>query len=728
MTFADAVKKPLVTSDDIKRAAEEQKAPAREFVSLERAVATAGRQFSAGRIDEAETTCRQVLQKHPNTADAHNILGAILFRRGQTERAISEVREAIRINGRVAAYHANLGEMERKAEHLEAAERALTKAIRLDPNSGQAHNNLGIVYFDQREFEKAAISYRRAIEVNGNYPEAHNNLGNTLRALGRLDEAIASYERALEMRNNYPEAYNNLASVLRDQRKYDQAELSYQRAISLRPTYLEAIENLAGLFITQERYDDALRLLSEILKSQPERVPTLVLVARAQLGRHSYQQADSALKAALKVQPDNIEALVLYGQVSHDLDRFEEAIASYEKALAARANNVEALNLLGIALKSVGRLEDARAALRRAIELQPNIPATYSNIADLEKFTPEHPLLPAMLRFLESDDPAVPERFIALHFALGKAYDDMGDSDKAFGHFAAGAARKRARLDYNETDNAAFFEEIKGVFNRDYFEHRPFAGDPTDLPIFIVGMPRSGSTLTEQILASHPKVFGAGEIKTLTHSLGMIRMRFPNLPKYPAIARAMKPTQFAAIANSYLETVTARAPDAPRITDKLLSNFYFVGLINTLFPRARIIHTMRNPVDTCLSAYTKLFKDEMAHSYELGELGRYYRRYEAMMQHWREHLPAGTMLDIVYEDVVADTEAKAREMIAFCGLEWDDRCLAFHETKRPVKTASVSQVRKPLYGTSVERWRRYGDRLAPLLEALGMDENGVRAA
>ncbi len=600
--------------------------------------------------------------------------------------------------------------------------------MRLDPNSGQAYNNLGIVYFDQRQFEKAATSYRRAIEIFGGYAEAHNNLGNALRALGKGDDAIGAYERALEIRANYPEAYNNLASVLRDQRKFDQAELSYQRAISLRPGYHEAMENLAGLYIGLERYEDALRSLSDVLKAQPERPSTLLLIARAQLGRHSIFQAETALRAILRQNPKHVEALVLYGQVCHDLDRYDESIRSFETALKEKPDNIEALNLLGIALKSVGRMEEARAALMRAIELQPNAPGTYSNIADLEKFTPDHPLLPAMLNFVAKDDPAHPERFVSLHFALGKAYDDMGEYEKAMEHFGAGAQRKRRKIDYSEAENTAFFEEIKATYTPDYFANRPFAGEPTDLPIFIVGMPRSGSTLTEQILASHPKVFGAGEIKTLNQSIGQLRQRFPNIARYPELAKSMKPSQYAALAKSYLDIISARAGEATRVTDKLLSNFFFVGLIHTLFPNARIIHTVRNPVDTCLSTYTKLFKDEMAHSYDLGELGRYYRRYEQLMAHWKTVLPPGVMLDVVYEDVVADTEARAKEMIAFCGLEWDDRCLAFHETNRPVKTASVSQVRKPLYGTSVARWRRYGDGLKPLLEALGLDDEGKRMA
>jgi tetratricopeptide (TPR) repeat protein len=717
--------KPVVRPEDIRRAAAEKQAEGKEFMTFARAVVVAGEHFNAGRLEQAEKIARQVLAQRPDNADAHNILSAVFFRNGQVEEALHEVREAIRLNGSIAAFHANRGEMERRAGNLDAAERSLLRAIKLQPRSAQAHNNLGIVYFDLGKYPEAETSYRQAVELTGGkYAEAYNNLGNVLRALGKPEEAIECYEQAIDRRSDYPEAYNNLGSALRDLRRFDQAEMSYDRAISLKANYLEAMENMATLLIGQERYEDALRQLAEVLKVDANRVSTLVLVARAQLARHSLRQAESALKSVLRQKPENVEALTMLGQICHEQDRFEESVAAYEAALKVQPDNVETLNMLGVALKSVGRMDDARAMLRRAIELQPNAPGTYSNIADLEKFTPDHPLLATMEGFLARDNGQFADRFISIHFALGKAYDDMGQHEKALEHFANGAARKRAQLDYDERETTTLFEDIMKVFGEEYFSHRPFEGNPTEVPIFIVGMPRSGSTLTEQILASHPAVYGAGEIKTLTIALGQLRMRYPNIPKYPHAALSMKPAQFASLAQSYLQTITAPAGGAARITDKLLSNFYFVGLINTLFPRARIIHTMRNPIDTCLSTFTKLFKDEMSHSYDLAELGRYYRLYEKMMAHWRRVLPEGAMLDIVYEDVVADTEAKAREMIAFCGLEWDDRCLAFHETQRPVKTASVSQVRKPLYGTSVARWRRYGDRLKPLIEALGLDENG----
>jgi hypothetical protein len=222
----------------------------------------------------------------------------------------------------------------------------------------------------------------------------------------------------------------------------------------------------------------------------------------------------------------------------------------------------------------------------------------------------------------------------------------------------------------------------------------------------------------EQILSSHPQVYGAGEIKVLNRSLGMLRDRFPSIPKYPAMVAQLEPDHFRTIAESYLAEVKSKAGGAARITDKLLTNFFFAGLIQLLFPNAKIIHTRRNPVDTCLSAYTKLFKDDMPHSYNFTELGRYYRQYEALMRHWEKVLPAGVMMTVDYEAVTEDLESNARALVDHIGLKWDKACLAFHKSTRAVKTASVVQVRRPVYKTSVERWRRYGDGLAPLLEAL----------
>lgn len=688
------------------------------MMKLEDAVERATKLYAAGQLDQAEDLCRQIIAARPLRADVHNILGVVLHRKGRTEEGVKCVREAVRLNSTNPHFYSNLGEMERKAGNLDAAATALRRAIAIDPKSAQAQNNLGIVYYDQHDYEKAAEHYRKAIETDDSYAEAHNNMGNAQRALGDTDAALSEYERAIELRENYAEAYNNMGTALRDQQKLEEAEFSYRRALQIRPNYIEAASNLSTLLMQQKRYDDALRILGDILKLQPKHVPTLVCVARAQLMRGAHSTAERAAKMALEEDSESAEAYTILGQINHELDRYDESLLNYDKALGIKPESLETLNFYGIALKSLGRMDDARAMFAKALELQPDAIGAYSNIVDLENFSKDDRLFNAMIGILQKAKDPNEERYMALHFALGKAYDDMKEYPKSLEHYSIGAKLKRAILKYDEADVFDFFDSIRRTFSEEYFGNRPYEGLSTSLPIFIVGMPRSGSTLTEQIISSHPDVYGAGEIKLLSQCLTNLRQRYPNLPRYPQMATAMKSHQWISVANAYLNELTSMSSTALRITDKLLTNYYFVGFINTLFPNAKIIHTMRNPVDTCLSAYSKLFKDDMPHSYDLAEIGRYYKKYEELMAHWRRVLPAGTMLDVQYENVVADAETNARKIIEFCGLTWDDACLNFHKSDRPVKTASVSQVRKPIYGSSVNRWERYGDGLKPLIDAL----------
>ena len=352
----------------------------------------------------------------------------------------------------------------------------------------------------------------------------------------------------------------------------------------------------------------------------------------------------------------------------------------------------------------------------------PNAFGIYANLADLQKFTREDPNFQAMERiFAEAPDPDS-DRFMPLHFAIGKAYDDIGDYKKAIEHFKKGADIKRGKLTYDEPQTLGFFDSIREVFDEALMKNPPYQGKSTEVPVFIVGMPRSGSTLVEQVLSNHPDTFGAGEIKEFSRQMNLLRSRFPGLPKYPQMMKKLNEAQFDLLAGNYLGKLVALSPQSARITDKLLTNYYFVGLLHILYPKAKIIHTRRNPVDTCLSAYTKLFKDDMPHSYDLGELGRYYRKYDELMAHWDRVLPPGVMKTVVYEDVVNDMPTMARELISFLNLPWDDACLNFHESSRPVKTASVVQVRQPVYSSSVGRYKRYGERLQPLIDALNYKE------
>lgn len=689
-------------------------------MELNEALKLATKLYSNGRLDQAQNVISQIVKARPKHPDARNLLGVILQAKGDDAGAVEQIKKAIEIRGDIAQYHSNLGEIERQRGNADKATYALRKAIGIDPNYSQAYNNMGIIYYDKKEFDEAAKSYEKALDLNEGYPEAHNNLGNAYRALDRGEEALEHYERAIMLKENYAEAYNNMATVLRDKDLKEEAEHAYKRAIQLKPDYTEAFNNLASFYIQEKNTDEALRILGEGLKVDDKNVPILVNVARVQLEKNNYEAAEMACKIALQQDPGSAEAECVYGQICHDLDQYDEALGHFEKAIQLNPDYGEANNHYGIALKSVGRLDDAKKQFERTLERNEKAFGAYSNLADLQKFTPKTKLLKKMEKLMkEAEDPDT-ERYMALHFALGKAYDDSGQYDKAFSHFSRGTKLKRAKLDYKEDDTKAFFEDIKAIFTKDIFgKDRPFEGLETEKPVFVLGMPRSGSTLTEQIISSHPQAFGAGEIKTLARSIGALRSKFPNVPRYPAMVGKMNVNHYKLIGELYLEYIDKVGGDSLRVTDKMLSNYYFVGLLNLIFPKAKVINIVRNPVDTCLSAYTKLFKDDMPHSYDLGEMGRYYMMYEDIIAHWNKVLPKGYMMQVNYEDVVNDTEGKAKELIDFVGLPWDDACVNFHKSKRPIKTASVVQVRKPVYKTSVERWKNYGAKnLQPLLDAL----------
>jgi Sulfotransferase family len=271
---------------------------------------------------------------------------------------------------------------------------------------------------------------------------------------------------------------------------------------------------------------------------------------------------------------------------------------------------------------------------------------------------------------------------------------------------------------YDEAAAFALFDRIEATFTPALIRAKSGGGDQTKTPIFVIGMPRSGTTLVEQILASHPAVHGAGELKTLNDVVHSVRDAAGNALPYPESVPALDGAALRQIGRHYLAEVMKLAPAGKRVTDKMPSNYYLVGLIHLALPNAKIVHCMRDPIDTCVSCFSKLFTGEQVHTYDLVELGRYYRRYERLMAHWRRVLPKGRILDMCYEDVVADLEAQARRLIDHCELPWDDRCLDFHKTDRPVRTASATQVRRPIYNSAIGRWRVYQEELKPLLAAL----------
>src|SRR3954454_11302730 len=689
-------------------------------VTPAKAIEMAGLLYNRGQYAQAERVCRQIIGARPANADAHNILGVTLAAAGKFDDAVASLERAIKLSPQAASYFANFGEVLRQGGKLKEAEEALEKAVELEPTNAQALNNLGIIRYEQRKFKESVDFYRRALEARPNMAEAHNNLGTVLRMTGYVDGAFQAYQDALVQRAVYPEVYNNLGTLLQQNRKFEEAEHALRKAVQQNPRYVEAHNNLAQLLFGQKNEVEALRILGEALKFAPKNVQTLLLTAKIQLKRNTLQAAEQAARLALNEEAENPEALTLLGQVLHETDRYDEAIEVLDRALKKAPESPEALNFYGVALKSVGRLDEAREYILKALKLNDSMYGAYANLNDLVDFSEGvgEELFNRMDAIFESVKNPEADQFLALHFAYAKALDDRGQHEKALDHYVTGGRMKRAQLEYKESDTHGFFDSIREAFPKEVFENRKFEGLDEERPVFIVGMPRSCSTLVEQILSSHPDVYGAGEVKYLARVLGQLRDRFPSLPKYPEMMGKITPAQIDIVAKNYQQALAQGAGDSRRITDKLLTNYFFLGLINLMFPKAKVIHTRRDPVDTCLSGFTKLFKDDMPHSYDLAELGRYYGKYRELMEHWEKVLPEGFLTTVVYEDVVADTEKEAKRLIEFLGLPWDDKCVDFHKSARRVKPASVPQVRKPIYKTSVQRWKKYGAGLQPLADAV----------
>jgi tetratricopeptide (TPR) repeat protein len=574
------------------------------------------------------------------------------------------------------------------------------------------------VLFERGEFDEAIAHYQRAVQIAPGYSEAFSNLGNALRASKSYDEALAAYERALELQPDFVDGLNNLGTALRDLGRWREAEAAYERALALSPGNPKLLSNLALALKEREDFEGAAALLSQAVDIDPDNVQSLTYLALVRLDQKQVTAAEDLAGRALSLAPDDARAINALGLARFEQQDSAAALDLFQRAIGLAPELADAHNNLGNVRKEEGRLDEARQAYEKAIELDPGETAYDLNLSDAKTYAPGDGHLEVMRARMDAASGLSQTGRMRLNFALAKAYEDLGRHDEAFACLSDGNRRKRQTIGYDEAATLGVFDRIRATFDARLIDRKSRVG--STLPVFIVGMPRSGTTLVEQILASHPAVFGGGElndfgrlVNQLPGAVGESRFRYPEDVTFLSAA-AME-----TLGEAYAAAQRARAGRAKRATDKMPANFLFLGLIHMALPNARIVHVMRDPRDTCLSCYSKLFSMEQGFSYDLEELGRYYRKYAELMAHWRSVLPPGVMLDIRYEDVVGDLEGSARALVDHCGLAWDSACLRFHETARPIRTASASQVHKPIYQSARGRWRRYERHLSPLSAALG---------
>ncbi len=501
----------------------------------------------------------------------------------------------------------------------------------------------------------------------------------------------------------------------------DEAIAHFKALIARHPRHVEALGLLGDAYVAGRHWPEAIASYRAALALDPAQNGYRYNLATilANLGHH--EEAVAEFRLALERAPDHAETHNNLGVSLQALGRYPAAIMHYQKAIALKPGLSDALANLGTVFLETGRLDEARVAFTAALVFAPDRCLNYFNLAYVHRFRPGDPYLQAMERLAADPASRDSREQVALHFALAQAYDQLGRHEESFRQLQAGNALKRREIVYDEAAVLGEMQRIARVFDAGLVRKPESSGGPVAniVPIFIVGMPRSGTTLVEQILASHPAIQGGGErydLDAIAASLGN------NGDRFPECVAALAPSDLQALGRRYLDGLEVEKPGATAATDKMTWNFRFLGLIGLILPHARVIHVTRNPVDTCLSCFGQLFTHDQEFSYDLDELGRYYRAYRTLMNHWRRVLPPGMMLELSYEALVADFPEQTRRMVAFCGLPWNEACLQFHRTSRPVRTASAAQVRQPLYPDAAARWRRYRPMATQLIAALQIEE------
>jgi tetratricopeptide (TPR) repeat protein len=670
------------------------------------------------RFDEALASYGWALELKPDYADAFNNRGNALRALGRFDDALTCYDAAVTANPKLAAAFNSRGLLLRDMNRIEDALSSYDQALALNPDSVEALNNRGVALAETKRFDEALSSYGRALALSPNLTPALNNRGNLLQQLGRTDEALADYDKALASDPDHADAINGRGSVLQKLNRTHEAEETLRRAILLKPDYAEAYCNLGTVLIDLGRSAEAATMIQRAVGLKPNSALALCNLGKVLVDLGRFDEAEATIRRAIALDPDHAEAHFNLGTALIKLGRPAEAEAATRCAIALNPEMAGAHHNLGVALMELGRMSEARKAAEMAVALAPWEPLHFRQLGEVGKYVAADPYLTALDLLSRYEAELDTQRQIELNFALAKAHADIGRPNDEFRRLLKGNKLRRSRIEYDETSVLSEIDRAQQVFTPEFMLKSRGANEPSSKPIFIVGMPRSGSTLVEQILASHPQVFGAGELKLFELAIGEVRSAMHLEAAYPEVALHMSDADFRELGRRYIAGIQSLAPTACHITDKMPANFAFAGLMHLALPNAAIIHTVRDPVDTCISCFSKLFTEGNFQTYDLAELGRYYRHYQALMSHWQQVLPKGRILEVRYEEMVANPEATTREILAYCGLPWDPNCLDFHRTERVVRTSSATQVRQPIYPSSVGRWRAYQAYLAPLLAEL----------
>jgi len=635
-----------------------------------------------GRPLRAEFICREYLEREPGSVNHLRLLGHALLKQARYPEAEQTVRLAISLKPEFPHLHEDLGSILAMQSRFEEAVACFREAIRLEPQLPLAHKKLGQALAAMGQGKDADAAFEEYFERDTEKGKLALALDH-LRA-GRREEAISLLRETLRENPDNVDALRNLAQMYwREDKHLSDAEAMLRRATTLAPGYAQAWMLLGSILHESGRHPEAVDIFKTVTRLEPRNAVAWGGLAKAHAYAGDIDASARAYERSLALQPDSPPVQMGYGHV----------------------------------LKTLGDQAGSLKAYRAAIAGKPDFGEVYWSMANLKVF-----------RFEDAEVAAMEEQVGGNHlsdsadvhfrFALGKALEDRGDYDRAWNYYHTGNQRQRKLVFHDPVDFDLRHERIIDVFNSEFLEKNSGHGFEAAAPIFIVGLPRSGSTLVEQILASHSQVEGTAELPTLNRlafSLGRYRS---HQKQYPHAVRELRKKDFRAYGQQYVEETSVwRSTGKPYFTDKLPNNFSHVGLVHLILPNAKIINARRHPLDSVLGSYKQLFGRGQHFTYDLDELVAYYRQYHETMRHWHRVLPA-KVLDVHYEDTVSDLETQVRRILSHCGLPFEEACLRFHETQRAVKTASSEQVRQPLYTRALGTWRRYERHLGPWKDQL----------
>jgi len=649
-----------------------------------------------GQHYQAEAICREHLQEEPSSVHHHRILSHALIKTQRLDEAVKALEFALSFAPDFAGFHEDMGSALAILERYQDAKLAFERALEIDPTLVSARKKLAKVLIELGLNMEADEVFRERLDRDDASREV--TIGAEHWQAGRYSEAQKVLTAAVRKYPENVDAMRFLALVYHDQgiRMLD-AEALLRRAVEMAPDYVQALHNLGVICRDNNKWQDAYDCYAKITKLSADD-------PMAWLGR---------------------------GNSASHMGNVDESVSCYQRATDLDAGNASAWMVLGHALKTQGSQGAALDAYRQALAIDDRLGEVYWSMANLKIFNFNAVEIAAMQKHIENENLKEVTR-ANMYFALGKAYEDMHEYAKAWEHYTQGNALNRTLVDYDPVDNELVNQSQKEVFTKEFVDSHRGQGCQSPDPIFIVGLPRTGSTLIEQILASHSKVEGTAELPNINAiAMGTMKYRADRL-KYPQTAQTFKGKDWESFGKEYLKQVAHhRVEGCEYFIDKLPNNFVHIGWIKLTMPNAKIINTRRFPVDSCLGVYKQLFASGQNFSYDQFELAEYYRGYIDLMDHWHSVFP-GEILDVHYEQTVNDLEGQVRRILDFCGLEFEPSCLNFHENKRAVKTASSEQVRQPIYRSALSLSQKYGevldywrDELQDICDALPEDVKTV---